>query len=201
MTHGIAQLQLLLGHLNKQDRTGLLIEIDLEYLELLIGLGKCPLYWPETTRYKYVPNTWLTSIGHFLHSNEFRVETRTKRIFRLQRENDLFLMQLAIDGRFNLNHIQQCRLYLQVATLADVSNAEGTRLEKWAMTKTGRTSKITWPNQGIPSYAAWQEWRRFLRSLLTIYGRTAGRHLRKLYHTKNGFIHIRFGNGQGMIFW
>ena len=39
MVQDIAQLQLLLGHLNKSDRTGTLIKIALSYLELEVGLG------------------------------------------------------------------------------------------------------------------------------------------------------------------
>ena len=64
---GIAQLQLLLGHLNKADRTGKLILITLGSLELEIGLGKCPLWHPYTTTLEHVSDTWITSIGRFLH--------------------------------------------------------------------------------------------------------------------------------------
>ena len=37
--HGIAQLKILLGHLNIADRTGRIIEFDRDHLELTIGLG------------------------------------------------------------------------------------------------------------------------------------------------------------------
>ena len=53
----IAQLQLLLGHINKRDRTGVLIEIDRYYLELAIGLGKCPLRHSQTTMLAHTPHT------------------------------------------------------------------------------------------------------------------------------------------------
>ena len=39
---GVVQLQLLLGHLNLDDRTGRLIVSDRDYLELTVGTGQCP---------------------------------------------------------------------------------------------------------------------------------------------------------------
>ena len=121
--HGVAQLQLLLGHLNIQDRTGTLIEIERDYLELLAGLGKCPLAHPIITQYEYLPNTWITSICSFLHHTNSQVIVRSQRIITIQRENDQFLMELAIQGGYKLELVQQCRLWLQVATLADICNA------------------------------------------------------------------------------
>ena len=125
MVQGISQLQLLLGHLNKPDRTGTLIKIALSYLELEIGLGKCPLGYPHTTTLEHVTMTWTTSIGHFLHRMGCRVEVRSDRLMTHQRKDDKFLMQVALDGNFKIKLIQQCRLWLQVYTLADICDASG----------------------------------------------------------------------------
>ena len=103
---GVAQLQLLLGHLNRADCTGDLIEITLGSLEMEIGLGRCPLWYPHTTTLKHVSDTWASSIGRFLHRMDCRVEARTKRQVKHQRENDHFIMQLALDGNFKLPLIQ-----------------------------------------------------------------------------------------------
>ena len=64
---GVAQLQLLLGHINKQDSTGKIITIKWDHLELVIGMGKCPLQEPHIALLKHVPRTWITSICDFLH--------------------------------------------------------------------------------------------------------------------------------------
>ena len=68
MVQGIAQLQLLLGHLNKADQTGTLIKIAVSYLELEIGLGKCPLGHPHTTTLEHVTMTWVTSVALSTHN-------------------------------------------------------------------------------------------------------------------------------------
>ena len=90
-------------------------------------------------------------------------------------------MELAIRGGYKLDLVQQCRLWLQVATLPDICIAEGDCIEDWAFNKQGRPSKIKWPQQGKPSQIAWREWRKFLRSLLSTYGQTAGRFLQHNY--------------------
>ena len=122
---GTAQLQLLLGHLNKHDCTSALIYIALRYLELEIGLGKFPLWHLHTTTFEHVTETWITPIGRFLHGTNSHVEVRTNRIVKQQHKNDIFIMQLAIGGNFKLKLIQQCRLWLQVCTLEDICDASG----------------------------------------------------------------------------
>ena len=72
-TQGIAQLQLLLGHLNKSDCTGTLMVINLSYLELEVGLGKCLLWHPHTTTFEHISTTWITPVGKFLHRMKCRV--------------------------------------------------------------------------------------------------------------------------------
>ena len=129
---GISQLQLLLGHANKQDRTATLILIERDYLELTIGVGRCPLLEPYIATLEHVPDTWMTSICSFLHKNNSSVEIRHTRVVPVQQDQDQYIMQLALDGNYNLRLIQQCRLYLQAATLADIINADRTQLEEWA---------------------------------------------------------------------
>ena len=64
---GISQIKFLLGHLNLQDRTGDLIRIAHDHLELVLGHGVSPLEHPNTTLVAHAPNTWITAICRFLH--------------------------------------------------------------------------------------------------------------------------------------
>ena len=52
--HGVAQLHLLLGHVNMGDRTSKIIEINCNHLELIIGLGTCPLADPHSTSHNHM---------------------------------------------------------------------------------------------------------------------------------------------------
>ena len=118
--HGVAQLQLLLGHLNKRDRTGQLIQIDRDYVELLVGTGVFPLANLSVSSLSHSPTMWVTSICGYLYSVGGAAVTNFKQVISFQRENNHFIMQLAIDSNFCIKSIQQCCLWLQVATLADV---------------------------------------------------------------------------------
>ena len=51
-------------------------------------------------------------------------------------------MQLALDRRYSLNHIQQCQLYLKVTTMSDIYNVAGRRVEAWAFKDRGRSSVL-----------------------------------------------------------
>ena len=81
-------------------------------------------------------------------------------------------MQLAIDGNFCAEPIQQCRLCLQVATLADVTQTDGQKLETWvySRSKERRGSILKWPGQGKSSKVTWNKWVEFLDSLLVTPG-------------------------------
>ena len=76
-------------------------------------------------------------------------------------------MQLALDGNFKSNTIQQCRMWTCIVTLVEIATADGKRLEVWAFHRDGerQTSKLQWRNQGRPSRAAWKKWVQFLESL------------------------------------
>ena len=179
--HSIAQLQLLLGYLNMGDWTGKNIEIDRNYLELTIGMSTCPLVDLHSTSHDHVPKTWLTSIYTFLAKTQIRVEVQAERVVCHQHVRDVFIMRLALDSHFNLRLIQKCCLYLQVATLANVCDEEGTKIEQWAFHTTGRKIKLHWPTQGHPSQIARAEWKRFLNSLLGNPSWSGGRFLKWCY--------------------
>ena len=49
-SQGLAQLEMYVGHCRCQDRTGQLMMIERDYVELLIGRGKCPLEYPEESK-------------------------------------------------------------------------------------------------------------------------------------------------------
>ena len=53
------------------------------------------------------------------------METDSKWVILMQRQNDQYIMQLVVDGNFDLVAFKQCWLWLQVATMADITHANG----------------------------------------------------------------------------
>jgi len=92
-----------------------------------------------------------------------------------QRANNVYLMEIAIQcGKFgpkDLRRLNHCRLWLNVVTLADVSNAAGTQVEdKFYFAERLERDEIGCRNgqqvhQFKPNEKAWKVWRRLLNKL------------------------------------
>ena len=102
-----AQMKFFLGHTNIEDTTGDLIKIAVDYIELISGIGGSPLQHLHVLRHSHIPSNWVTSLAKYLHEIGGTIEMWRKLILFLQRENDQYIMQIAIDGRFDLQLIQQ----------------------------------------------------------------------------------------------
>ena len=87
-------------------------------------------------------------------------------MIKKQRINDTFIMNDTKSNGVRIQYIQQCRLYLQIATLSDITKIDGTQLKKNSFHKKNRASNLTWPHQRKPTKQAWTEWRKYLRTLL-----------------------------------
>jgi len=92
---------------------------------------------------------------------------------KLVRENDLFLMDEFMKYNFTpaqMKLINQCRLYLQVITIADITAADGKRLLRSTFNgiqPQDRISTLYWPRQEPLPENAWNLWRTALSYLTT----------------------------------
>ena len=169
---GIDKLQLFLGHLRLQDRTGALLQSDLSYLQLLTGSSSLCLNLPKQD-YEWVEQGWLTSLWQFTNQANIHFSYPDHWIPPLTRQHDCAIMEKFIQMRLptsTLTRINRCRLYLQVITLSDIVSADGTIVLPAA--KQGnfieeRPSNISWPKQGYPTKADWSEWRKAISLLET----------------------------------
>ena len=110
----------------------------------------------------YVEQTWIVTLAAFLQRCHRRIVTNTKRVVEPQRDNDVYLMTFTNDmGKNKRAAIQRCCLYLQVTTLADVSDITGTRLDRRVcLGKQNRSSKLLWPRQGVLPQSDWNTWKK-----------------------------------------
>jgi len=96
------------------------------------------------------------------------------------RQHDRYIMEDFADQNFSKQKLEQlnaCRMYLQVTTLAEVSDHTGTELIPQAFpmatppgTKcmnTISTSTLQWPNIAPPMPPCWRTWSTMIRSLYT----------------------------------
>ena len=121
---------------------------------------------------EYVPHCWLQSLREFLKHANLSLEVDEAFTYRKQREHDYHLMDKALEtGIYNkkqLEMINNCRLYLNVTTISDLSDIQGMSLE--ASARNGRydllPSRPRWLNiiQRKPGRKSWRLWNQLLRT-------------------------------------
>jgi len=126
----------------------------------------------EETRYiPYIIEPWIDSVHAYMVDNNIKLKIPTTKIQPLRRDNDKYLMEEAINMGLSvrdLRDINNCRMFLKVTTLAEITNCEGTHILKQSFQCTGTNSKSTflWPIQEQPT-AAFNTWRNFLSMFTT----------------------------------
>jgi hypothetical protein len=170
---GQEHLDLFLSHIRYRDQTGNILRISLDTLNLFLGLPKYPLTYYYQDIEKYCEPIWLTNTWEFLSSIDGSVLYTEDRSLKLQCTNDSFLMEsfriLPGIGSTELRRLNQCRLYLQVTLLSEITSANGLSIlpnflqgNKHA----NRRSLLTWPRQDRPTpVASWREWKSRLEQV------------------------------------
>jgi hypothetical protein len=170
---GCGQLRLLLGHLRRRDETGQLILIAISHLQLQVGSAKPFFTLPYPHYARWIDSTWLTAIWKHTVQLQMQVEVEHHWLPTLTRENDIMLMDLFMTLNFShsqLKLINNCRLFLQVLTLSDITSADGkTLLPNYTkgIVSTDRTSSLKWPEQTRPPPSAWTLWKTALAHIST----------------------------------
>jgi hypothetical protein len=163
VNQGVGQLALLIGHLKLNDDTGDLIQSFVTHLQLHIG-SATPVFQLLLSQYiKWIDQPyWMVSICDFLGQTNASLEIENLWVPTISRRHDVMLMDLAIQLNFmchQLCQINQCRLYLQVLSISDISTANGRSLLPGILQGTRddqRTSKLQWPvSHHLANWSAW----------------------------------------------
>jgi hypothetical protein len=117
---------------NTQKQTGKLFRITYLWCRYKIGIEKCPFTVSDNKiNLEYSNAKWFNKIWKFLH--KFKVSIHIKLQWPpLLRERDSYLMDIAQEQKLptkSLCLINQCRLYLQVLTISDITNPTGTQID------------------------------------------------------------------------
>jgi hypothetical protein len=167
----IGQLTLFVGHMRLRDKTCKLLRISLSYLQLTVGSTTSILNMPSTAYDSIVEKGWLQSFWAFLTRSDFSIQLTDQWLPSITREHDIALMDHFIAQGFSaskLRLLNQCRLYLQVITLADLTSADGKHLIPDVFIGcplTDRKSTLKWPNQQRPTTTKWELWSTALCTL------------------------------------
>ena len=167
----IKHLQTLIGETANNTPTGKLFQASAEQLRLEIGLPGTfkDVPWDQLT--DIITSTWMSKLLSFLGKHKIDVHDPLPQL-QLQRKGDIFLMQcflLTQPSKHELRMLMDCREYLQVTTLADITSAAGDKilLPFWNGTTYSRKVGVTgWPRKPPGKKLDWRLWQHTLRPLL-----------------------------------
>ena len=154
---------------------GTLFKIAYLWWRYILGLEQCPLNKSETgDRIQYTNSIWFTEVCQFIQNNSIYIDVNID-WKKKERENDEYIMDLAVRHGFNLQKIKQInhsRLYLRAITISDLADEIGKHIKAscydWSQAtpiKTFWTHEYNFPK---PNRQAWNIWIQFLKTLVTL---------------------------------
>jgi hypothetical protein len=148
---GHHQLKLLIRHLKLKDQNGDLIYIDLTNVQLVTGAIPPFFSLPYLMHAKWINWDWIVSICKYTAQLQIVIDIEHMWIPLLVRDHDVSLMDSALKYNFSpqyLREINQCHIFLQVITLADITLADGTHVLPKVLSGEAlvdRHSTLHWP--------------------------------------------------------
>ena len=168
---GIAQTYSLMTSLRAKGVPRKLAHITLAWAQLLAGTQQPVLSNVMTALPHLNPMKWLPSIRAFLCTIGSRIEVENLPATPLQCKHDQFLMDIALDlysKLTDLQHLNACRLHLQVTLLSDITMANSKFIRSEIMQShraLSNSAKELFPYQPSPDTAGWNIWQAFLLHL------------------------------------
>lgn len=159
------QIKLLTGSLRLNDTVGRMISLQLQWLQLTAGV-KEPLL-ERTNTIPYLPHCWITSLHEKLVDIGVQIKITDHWTPKIKRHDDSIIMDYVIaklDSTY-WGPINQCRLYLQAITFADITTFDGTEIpnEIYHVRSKLRDSRIQFPRQKRPTKDAIHKWQYFIK--------------------------------------
>ena len=111
--------------------------------------------------------SWFKTLWKFM-SNEKLTFKGWKGMIPLLRENDCGIMDLfstMLIPKSEFETLNECRLYLQAWTIADITDGSGTRISSYAYEgkrDEDRKSTMQWPKRNRPHFHKWLIWQRWI---------------------------------------
>ena len=150
--HGQEKLQFFMMHLRKQDTTGHLLNICMQYTQLQLGV-EMPFFSLDYDEYFHLCQpTWITHLWEYTSSRGLDVSLTDAIVLPKTSSSDRFIMDILIES--SALSTSECaiankvRIAMQILHLSDVVDGRGRRLlPEVRNAKICRKSTLTWPKQ------------------------------------------------------
>jgi hypothetical protein len=163
-----SHIQKIIQFCQSKSLTGELIRTSMQQLRVELGVNGPIFELPFQTFGCITTQSWITSTWKDMQEYGITMADSTPDIPK-RSQNDRLIMTAFVEAGFKAQELKQLnkmRLYLRVATLADLVQANGKdiTLDNWNGSKQSISRPdIDWPKQGIPQKEQWILWQRALR--------------------------------------
>jgi hypothetical protein len=168
ISQGTSRIAFLQEHLGALTLSGELLRVTIEAAKVEIGVGR-DLFQLDYDRYHMLlTDTWIKEVWRFSREQNITIRDHVTMNVSLQRDNDLFLMEIFSQHHFTnaeLQHINRVRLHLQVTTLSNIMCGYGSTYNQAykIQPQQDRPHRCKWPRQPKPGKRAITLWRKALR--------------------------------------
>ena len=167
---GVETLKFLRNALYSDSEAGNLIRLNLDYSQREAGVDFHLLEQPNR-HISYLSPSWILSVRQFLGNNSMHLQISNLHLDALQGPADEYIMQSVHLQRYTPSQqsdLNLVRMWLQVVTLADMSNPDRRNCILLCFLDGNRPAQFRpsskWPRQAQPSKAQRRLWKRFIRS-------------------------------------
>jgi len=171
---GLQKVLQVIKHLRTQTTLGKLLQVTIQAHQIQAGIPKPIL--EDTRLLPWLPNWWITNMQEFLHSIQGSIILKKPWLIPPLRQHDRYLMKDFLNANLptkDLQTLNNCQLYLQVTTLAEITTHDGTCILDVGLQqgkdipslKVISQSLFKWPHQPNPSKKAWLLWTHTIQSL------------------------------------
>ena len=164
---GSKQMELVLKHLRSRTAATDHLRIALSWAQQMSGVST-PILQDPAMHLPHLTTKFFPSLRQYLHDTGSHFELQETFVVPLQREGDVHLMDLVVQsGRFKDNQIcmiNSCRMFLQVHTVSDLSNARGTHMDPsffqgQPSLLSSQSRRLETIQERPQSSTVWQAWR------------------------------------------
>ena len=141
--------------------TKTLMQTIVDTYHLQAGTREDPLMHPQDI--KYTDAKWMQEFLRAMRKYRVTISRPETLTLPLQRENDVNLMDKMIElgvGDIELRRINICRQYLQVLTLADITDENGKKINTKYFLEKQHESSLQWAEVPRPPEITWKSWKR-----------------------------------------
>jgi len=153
-TMGIQQIEMLIGHLRKQDKTGKFLTVALGCLQQEVGTRTSVLKLQYNLFHMFSTKSWLRQLWYFLHKIGGHIRIKNEWIPNKTFENDINIsnevskMRISNEAKYEINI---CRLFKRCYFIGDILQPDGKKLIPGAMSLAHRGfHKDKFPKVQVP---------------------------------------------------